>query len=216
MAAAAHALAWLRIDALKKYELTACLDDALRVGTSEIVLRENLLLDASIKESASKYEATPPFRFRHAMSALDIECDRYRFIDYGSGKGRVLLLASEFPFIEIRGIEGDRQLHDIACRNIAAFPRDRMACRKVESICMNVTEWDPQTGPLVAYMYNPFDQIILATVLRRILLRPLTSPQASYLIYLNPVHHETVLSNGHFSCIENLTGGKLRIYKISP
>ena len=213
MAAAAHILAWLGLDALKKYRWDAWLDDALGLATSGVVARQNLRMDASIRDHAVAYMPTPPFEFRHAMSALRIQCDRYRFIDYGSGKGRVLLLASEFPFIEIRGVEADKLLHDIACRNIAAFPRDRMACRKVVSICMNAAEWTPPTGPLVAFMCNPFDQIILAPVLRQISSATGHVPQTSYIIYKNPVHHKTVLSDGNFSCIENLLGGSLLIYK---
>ena len=213
MAAAAFALGWLGLDALKKCRWDACHDDALGVETSENVPLQSLSMDSSIKEHAGWYEPTPPFEFRHAMSMLRIEYERYRFIDYGSGKGRVLLLASELPFIEVLGVEVDRQLHNIASRNIAAYPGERMICCDVKSICMNATEWSPPTGPLVVFMFNPFDQIILAPVLRQISAAIASVSQPSYLVYKNPKHNETVLSDGHFSCIENLFGGALLIYE---
>lgn len=214
MAVVAHVLAWLGLDVLKKYRWDAYSQDTLGVVTSGNVARKRLQMDATIKEHAVRYEATPPFEFWHAMSALRIEHDCYRFTDYGSGKGRVLLLASELPFIEIRGVEADRRLHNIACRNIAAFPRERMACRNVESICENAAEWCPPTGPSVVFMFNPFDQVILAPVLRKISLATADSHHTSYLIYKNPVHHETVLSEGNFSIFESMFGNNFIIYKI--
>jgi hypothetical protein len=36
--------------------------------------------------------------FEKALSAFSIRHDDYIFIDFGSGEGRVLLLASEYPF----------------------------------------------------------------------------------------------------------------------
>ena len=50
---------------------------------------------------------------------------RLSFVDYGAGKGRVLLLASQHPFAAIGGIEFAEELHDDATMNIAQFPRSR-------------------------------------------------------------------------------------------
>ncbi len=39
------------------------------------------------------------------MAALPIEFNQFTFIDLGSGKGRTLLMASDFPFRKILGVE---------------------------------------------------------------------------------------------------------------
>ncbi|HLB92446.1 MAG TPA: hypothetical protein VJK27_08915, partial [Terriglobales bacterium] len=46
----------------------------------------------------SPYQPTDPALFQEMMSALPIQFDEFTFIDIGSGKGRTLLMASEYPF----------------------------------------------------------------------------------------------------------------------
>jgi hypothetical protein len=42
---------------------------------------------------------------RETLAALPIAYDKFAFVDCGSGKGRTLLIASEFPFKFIIGVE---------------------------------------------------------------------------------------------------------------
>ena len=44
------------------------------------------------------YLPIEPERFKRVIASLDIAFEEFTFIDFGSGKGRALLLASEFPF----------------------------------------------------------------------------------------------------------------------
>src|SRR5229473_3258379 len=44
----------------------------------------------------SPYQATEPTLFREMLEALNIDFTQYTFIDLGSGKGRTLLMASEY------------------------------------------------------------------------------------------------------------------------
>jgi hypothetical protein len=61
--------------------------------------------------------ATPGFRKK-----LNIDPRNFTFIDFGSGKGRVLLIAAGLPFKAVVGIEFSRELHEIAVQNISRFP----------------------------------------------------------------------------------------------
>ena len=59
----------------------------------------------------SPYQPVPPEQFREMMAALAVYLDQvsnfsqFTFIDIGSGKGRALLLATEYGFSRIIGIE---------------------------------------------------------------------------------------------------------------
>src|SRR6266480_771574 len=44
------------------------------------------------------YNPIPPEKFTRAMQALKLDFSRFTFIDFGSGKGRALLLASQHGF----------------------------------------------------------------------------------------------------------------------
>ena len=62
----------------------------------------------------------PKFLFE-VFGALNIDFENYTFVDLGSGKGRALLVASEFPFREVVGVEFARELHEIACKNVRSY-----------------------------------------------------------------------------------------------
>ena len=69
----------------------------------------------------SPYQPTEPELFREMMGALPIELERFTFVDIGSGKGRTLLMASEFPFKRIVGVELMEELHRAAEENLRAY-----------------------------------------------------------------------------------------------
>ncbi len=75
------------------------------------------------------YAAVEPERFRALMAALPINFSEFTFVDFGSGKGRALLLASEYPFKKILGLEFSPELHDVAVANIRRYRSESQKCR---------------------------------------------------------------------------------------
>src|SRR5712691_7133679 len=53
----------------------------------------------------SPYQPTEPVLFEEMLASIKIDFRNFTFIDLGSGKGRVLLLASDYPFRQIVGVE---------------------------------------------------------------------------------------------------------------
>jgi len=85
----------------------------------------------------SLYQPTDEALFREMMSALPIAYERFTFIDIGSGKGRALLMAAEYPFRRIVGVELLPELHAIARENIA-----KCADRRVELLCTDARDYE--------------------------------------------------------------------------
>ena len=56
------------------------------------------------------YTAIEATRFKRVLAGFDIAFEDYTFVDFGSGKGRALLLASEYPFKRILGLEFSPEL----------------------------------------------------------------------------------------------------------
>ena len=80
--------------------------------------------DRLLGEFHSAYQPTEPALFREmmeTMSGLGIVFQDLTFIDVGSGKGRVLLMAADYPFRRILGIELLADLHQVAQANIQAY-----------------------------------------------------------------------------------------------
>jgi hypothetical protein len=103
-----------------------------------------------------QYAATHPRTISAMLRDLDIRHQEFVFIDIGSGKGRVLLGASEYPFKRVSGIEIDQSLHEIAMRNITQYRSATKRCPDVESVCCDATEYEFPPEPTVLYLFNPF------------------------------------------------------------
>lgn len=132
------------------------------------------------------YEATPTRIFEFAMDNLRIDHARFEFVDLGSGKGRVLLLASRRPFRRVTGVEFSAELAAIATANIEAFRRRVPDCAPARSVHADATTFDWPDGDLCVYAYNPFDEAIMTAVLRKVCAAMARSPRRVLLVYYNP------------------------------
>jgi len=74
----------------------------------------------AVKAGNSFYRVTWGWLIEKAMAELDIDASRYTFIDYGSGKGKAMLMASDHPFKSIVGLEYAPGLHEVAAANCLA------------------------------------------------------------------------------------------------
>jgi len=98
------------------------------------------------REHGHDYRPSPCAVVKWTLAAIDYDLSRLTFVDYGAGKGRVLLLASGHPFAAIGGIEFAEELHDDAVMNIAQYPRSRMQCRNVECVLEDASALGPPEG----------------------------------------------------------------------
>jgi SAM-dependent methyltransferase len=140
------------------------------------------------------YVAIAPSALVQAISDLPLQPERFTFVDLGCGKGRALLIAAEFRFRSIVGVEFAPELCRIATENVRTSPEsNRMTILNRDA----ATYTYPDT-PLIIFLYNPF----LAPVLRRVLAnleRQLRkSPRETYLLYAQNPRFTKVLSKFPF------------------
>jgi SAM-dependent methyltransferase len=135
----------------------------------------------------SAYQPTDPALFREMMAQLPIAFDTFTFVDLGSGKGRTLLIASEFPFRRIVGVELIAELHRAAEENLAAYKSKSQRCFALEAICGDATDFPFPDDPLVLYLFDPLPESGLRRVLDNLHRSLRTHPRAVYVLYQNPV-----------------------------
>ena len=138
------------------------------------------------------YYGVTPSLLTQVIGALELEWERYTFIDLGSGKGRALLLASRFPFKKIIGVEFVPELSAAAEANIAKFDAPWKRCSQVEGVNQDATEFVYPEGPLVVYVYNPFLAPVLKKCLKQLSRSVEKHPREVYLVYGNPVFERLV------------------------
>jgi hypothetical protein len=111
----------------------------------------------------------------------------YTFVDLGSGKGRTLLMASDYPFRRIVGIELLSSLHQIAQQNIDQYKSESQKCFLLESICADATAISFPDGPLVLYLFNPLPESGLRRVRLNLERTVRAHPRPVYVLYHNPL-----------------------------
>ncbi|MFX0194936.1 MAG: hypothetical protein ACFFCW_02345 [Candidatus Hodarchaeota archaeon] len=131
-------------------------DKRFRVDTAGYIAPEKLDISYHRKKQAIQYQPTASVAFSLALSELPINYRDYVFVDYGSGKGRALLLAAHFPFKRIVGVELSNELHQIAQDNISRILTQPVKCRNIISVCEDATAFDLPNDPLVIYFFHPF------------------------------------------------------------
>ena len=80
----------------------------------------------------------------------------------------MLLIASEFPFRRIVGVEMRRDLHAQAKENVRRFRHSKVRSSQIECQLVDATRYDFPTDQLVIYLFNPFSAKLMAKVLRRL------------------------------------------------
>ena len=143
-------------------------------------------------DSEPAYAPSQVSLLRELFGTLDIAYERFTFVDLGSGKGRALLVASEFPFARIVGVERDARLHEIASRNVQRFRSRSQRCTDIECLHRDALQFPFPTGPLVVYMYTPFRPPVLVPLLRNLQASYARQPRDIILLYAAPLHREVV------------------------
>ncbi len=101
------------------------------------------------------------------------------FIDIGSGKGKALIIAHAYPFKSIVGIEYNRELCEIARKNLSLA-----GCDRAELFCGDVMEYDGFGGHTVYFAFNPFDELFTNEVVKKVG----DAHHTVYFIYNNPCY----------------------------
>jgi hypothetical protein len=184
--------------------------------TRDPVALADLTICGDNREHGHDYRASPCSLFEWTVAALNYDPSRLTFVDYGAGKGRVLLLASQHPFAAIGGIEFAEELHDDAIMNIAQFPRSRMKCRNVECVLDDASQVGPPDGEAVHYFFNPFSREVFAEILNNIVVSYRRRPRRLYLILVEPVATDLVDNSGVFQRLELPLIERMKVKLFSP
>lgn len=138
----------------------------------------------------SLYQPTEPAQFREMIETLqqkrNLNLDEFTFVDLGSGKGRTLLMASDYPFRRILGVELLPSLHQIAQENLSRYKSDSQRCFHLESVCADATAFALPTEPLVLYLFNPFLEAGVRRTVENLKSSLQQHPRAAYVLYHNP------------------------------
>ena len=162
----------------------------------------------------SPYQPTEPGLFREMLDSLGIDFAKFTFIDIGSGKGRTLLLASEYPFRKVVGVELLPELSEIARENIRAFKSEKRQCSEVESVCGDAREFVFPNEPLLVYLFNPLTESGLTQVAGNLEQSVKDCPRPVFVLYHNPLLADVFERSQFFS--KTADTGQYAVYRVAP
>jgi SAM-dependent methyltransferase len=136
-----------------------------------------------------------PVLFAEAVACLGIDERDSVFLDFGSGKGRALLLASHHGFRKAIGVEISAALCAIARRNIRVY-RKRKPGVTFEVHCADAAGFEVPADVNIGFLYNPFGPETVSAVIDRIAESLARSARDFYVIYLHPTHRGLFLKAG--------------------
>jgi len=140
----------------------------------------------------SPYQPTESTLFHEMLVSLGIDYSSFTFIDLGSGKGRTLLMAAEYPFIRVIGVELLPKLHEIASANIAKYKSDTQKCFAFEALCQDACDYVFPDEPMVLYLFNPLSEYGLDRVMSNVRESLRDRPRTVYVLYHNPLLEEVL------------------------
>lgn len=148
---------------------------------------KDLTIDSASKASGYRYQPARILPLRKFFKTFQEKFPNNGvLVDFGSGKGRVLLVASEFGFREVRGVEFARELCEISRQNCARYKCVTGIGTEFKTIEADAAKYAINADECVFVMYNPFDDFIMKSVLANIVISVQMHPRQVFIIYYNP------------------------------
>jgi SAM-dependent methyltransferase len=185
-------------DRPKEYAAVHPFDEQFGVETSGLLFAEDLPSGKRKDLYNNGYFGVAPSSFRQILNRLALDFKEFTFIDLGSGKGRALLIASEYPFQSILGIELSPTLHATAVANLSAYRGTAQRCQNVRAIEADAAEFSFPTGPLVIYLWNPFEAPVLTRVLANLEAALVRDSRDIYIVYIQPDLERLIEASSHW------------------
>ncbi len=113
------------------------------------------------------YAGSQPSVIRRVLALLP-DHEETSFLDLGCGKGRVLAVASEFPFREVIGVELSDTVAAMAEANMNVLRRRYPQRCEIRVVTGDAIKYPLPDSPLVIFLYNPFDEAVFKPLLQRI------------------------------------------------
>ena len=143
-----------------------------------------------------RYQPSDPATFHESIRSLGIDYGQFEFVDLGSGKGRTLLMASEYPFRRIVGVEAVAALHRVALENLRRFKSATQKCFELDSLCGDARDFQFPPAPLVLFLFNPLPEAGLRMVMANLRASLREHPRPLCVVYHNPLLEHVLEEDG--------------------
>lgn len=141
-----------------------------KTDTSGTLWAEDIWVGSSSDADNMGYAGVSPSRLRGALEQWTATLEEksipaFSFVDLGCGKGRALLVASEYAFREALGVEINVKLAGAAKQNIEIWKAAGKTHCPLRVIQGDVRDVPLPPGPCLVFIYNSFGPSVISAVL---------------------------------------------------
>ncbi len=177
-----------------------------KTDTRNIISLKDLTVTGENKERGSFYQPTMALSFNRLLDTIPLPPESV-LVDFGCGKGRVLLLAVLRGIRKAVGIEFSPELCEIARNNVRIVEKATGARLDIAVIEGDVTHYEIEDDQNVFFLFNPFDDVVLEAVVKNIQKSLQRKSRQIAIIYYNPVHSH-ILDNSFPQKNRYIIGGE--------
>ncbi len=123
--------------------------------------------------------------FRRIVRQVNLQEHEDVFLDYGCGRGRVVVLAARYPFKQVIGVEYSGKLVAEARQNLDRV-RERLICKDVHVLQADAGAFETPDESTVIYFFNPFGDEVFSRVVQQIERSFRRRPRKITIIYYRP------------------------------
>lgn len=137
---------------------------------------------------ATIYGPVNGWAFRKLLRELSLP-RKMHFVDLGCGLGRACILAGEYGFEKVTGVELAPELCALARENIASCRARTGLHSPIEIRQMDVKEFCEQTDGDIFFMFRPFTELFLRAILDKLQERAASLKKPLVIIYSERMMH---------------------------
>ena len=172
-------------------------DDAYRVDTSHpIAIKEDGMVGPGYIDNSDIYPNSIGFQNATLHELNEINnflreepgIGSYKFIDVGSGKGRVILynMSQKAPYGSYMGIEIDQRLHHVAELNMMSTNIDLN--KEVVLVNQDILDYSIPYEPCVYFLFHPFLSEVYDKFIEKNI--EIINKTKSYIVFVSPQEYD--------------------------
>ncbi|HSY16961.1 MAG TPA: class I SAM-dependent methyltransferase [Candidatus Acidoferrales bacterium] len=157
-------------------------DRRYAVRTSGYLKLEDTSLGADATKRGHRYRAVNAWAFKRVLAKL-APGKNLRFVDLGCGLGRACLLAAEYGFSRVRGVDMVPEFCTQAKDNAKVFAAAGKNYAPVEILQADAVDYSLYSDDDIIFLYNPFPVSVLEAVVDNLIGQAGRRQQPVFIIY---------------------------------
>ena len=157
-------------------------DRRYNVQTSGFIPLDTTTFEVARLADATQYGPVNAWGFRKLLARLDLPRDAH-FVDLGCGLGRACIIAAEYGFEKVTGVDLAAEFCEQATQNISDCQPPSGTLTPITILHMDAVDYCDSTDGDVIFMYRPFSGAFLTQVLNKLVARARSRRKTITVIY---------------------------------